>query len=243
MISIFYKEITAFFSSLTGYISIIIFLLISGLFLWVLSDTSIINYNYASIGQLFTIAPLVFLFLIPAITMNTFSEEKQQGTLELLATKPLTDWQIVGGKYLATIGLIVLAILPTLVYYYSVVQLGSPKGNIDSGGAIGSYIGLIFLGAIFASIGLWMSSLTSNQVVAFIVTAFFCFFFYFAFSFFSELPIFYGKIDAAIRSIGIEYHYENISKGRIDTRDIIYFISMIFLFLWLTYVSLNRRKW
>jgi len=243
MRSILFKEISTFLSSLTGYIAIAIFLISSGLFLWVFSDTSIINYNYASIAQLFTIAPLVFLFLIPAVTMNAFSEEKQQGTLELLNTKPLTDWQIVGGKYFASLVLILLALVPTAIYYFSVYQLGSPKGNIDSGAVIGSYIGLFFLAAIFAAIGIWISSLTSNQIVAFISTAFMCFIFYWAFDFLSLLPMFYGKTDALIKSIGIDEHYQSISKGRIDTRDIIYFLSVIGLFIWLTIVSLDRRKW
>lgn len=243
MKAILFKEIGSFLSSLTGYISVSIFVVITGLFLWVFSETSIVNYNYASIAQLFTIAPLVFLFLIPAITMNAFSEEKQQGTLELLTTKPLTDFQIVGGKYLACLCLIVLALLPTVIYYFSVHYLGSPRGNIDTGAVIGSYIGLFFLAAIFAAIGIWVSSLTSNQIVAFISTAFMCFIFYWAFDFLSQLPMFYGKIDGTIKNIGIDEHYQNISKGRIDTRDVIYFLSVIGLFIWLTIVSLDKRKW
>jgi ABC-2 type transport system permease protein len=143
--SIFIKELNTFFSSLTGYISIIIFLLLTSLFLWVFSDTSIINYNYASLGQLFTIGPIVFMFLIPAVTMSSFSEERQRGTIELLITKPLTDWDIVGGKYFAALALAVIALVPTIIYYISIVQLGSPVGNIDNGAVIGSYIGLIFL--------------------------------------------------------------------------------------------------
>lgn len=243
MRSIFIKELNTFFSSLTGYISIVIFLLLTGLFLWVFSDTSIINYNYASLGQLFTIAPLVFMFLIPAITMSSFSDEKQRGTLELLVTKPLTDWDIVGGKYFAALALAVIAIIPTLVYYYSVVQLGSPKGNIDTGAVIGSYIGLVFLASIFTAVGIFLSSLTSNQIVAFILTAFVCFLLYFAFGFLSDTPLFFGKIDNFVKSLGIEFHYDNISKGRIDTRDIFYFISVIALFLWFTIISLDKRKW
>ena len=243
MISIFIKELNTFFSSLTGYISIVIFLLLTGLFLWVFSDTSIINYNYASLGQLFTIAPLVFMFLIPAITMSSFSDEKQRGTLELLVTKPLTDWDIVAGKYLAALALAIIALIPTLIYYYSIVQLGSPKGNIDTGAVIGSYIGLIFLAGIFTSAGIFLSSITSNQIVAFILTAFVCFLLFWAFDFLSATPLFFGKMDNFVKGLGIEFHYDNISKGRIDTRDIFYFVSMIGLFLWLTIVSLDKRKW
>ena len=203
MRSIFFKELNTFFSSLTGYISIVIFLLLTGLFLWVFSETSIINYNYASLGQLFTIAPLVFMFLIPAITMSSFSDEKQRGTLELLVTKPLTDWDIVGGKYFAALALAVIAIIPTLVYYFSVVQLGSPKGNIDTGAVIGSYVGLIFLASIFTSVGIFLSSMTSNQIVAFILTAFVCFLLYFAFGFLSDTPLFFGKIDNFVKALSL----------------------------------------
>jgi ABC-2 type transport system permease protein len=175
--------------------------------------------------------------------MSSFSDEKQRGTLELLVTKPLTDWDIVGGKYFAALALAVIAIIPTLVYYYSVVQLGSPKGNIDTGAVIGSYIGLVFLASIFTAVGIFLSSLTSNQIVAFILTAFVCFLLYFAFGFLIDTPLFFGKIDNFVKSLGIEFHYDNISKGRIDTRDIFYFISVIALFLWFTIISLDKRKW
>lgn len=194
-------------------------------------------------SQLFSIGPLVFMFLIPAVTMQMFAEEKQNQTLEFLTTKPLTDWEIILGKYFASLTLIFLALLPTVIYYYSIHQLGSPKGNIDGGAVFGSYIGLFFLAAIFASIGVFMSSLTSNQIVAFILAAFGCFLMYWLFDFMGNLPAFFGKTDDFIKSLGIEYHYNNISQGRIDTRDIVYFISVIGIFLWLTFVSLDRRKW
>jgi ABC-2 type transport system permease protein len=241
--SIYLKELSSFFSSLTGYMVLVIFLLITGLFAWVFSNTSIPSYNYASIGQLFVIAPMVLLFLIPALTMQTFAQEKQQRTMEFLNTKPLTDTQIVLGKYFACMTLVALAILPTLIYYYSVYQLGSPKGNIDSGATIGSYIGLFLLASVFVSIGLFMSSLTDNQIVAFILTAFSCFLVYFAFSFIGDLPSLFGKWDDLVKYFGIEYHYDNISKGRIDTRDVIYFVSLASMFIWLTMVSLSRRGW
>jgi len=243
LIGIFYKEVNAFFSSLTGYISIIIFLLMTGLFMWFMSQSSVLSYNYATMNQLFSIGPIVFMFLIPAVTMQTFAEEKQNRTLEFLTTKPLTDWQIISGKYLACLMLILMAIAPTIIYYISIVQLGSPKGNIDNGAVIGSYIGLYFLAAIFASIGMLMSSLTSNQIVAFILAAFGCFLMFWFFDFIGNLPVFFGNSDDLIKSLGIDYHYNNISQGRIDSRDVIYFLSMIGLFLWLTFVSLDRRKW
>jgi len=222
---------------------LVIFLLVTGLFCWVFANTGIPAYNYASIGQLFVIAPMVFLFLIPAVTMQSFAQEKQQRTMEFLNTKPLSDFQIVIGKYLACMCLVVLAVLPTLIYYFSVVELGSPRGNIDNGAVVGSYIGLLMLASVFVAIGLFMSSLTDNQIVAFILSAFACFIIYFAFSFIGELPSLFGKWDDLVKYFGVEYHYDNISKGRIDTRDVIYFVSVAFLFLWLTLVSLSRRRW
>jgi len=211
--------------------------------MWTFSSTSVVNYNYASLSQLFVIAPIIFLFLIPAITMQSFADEYQRGTMEFLTTKPLTDLQIVLGKYFACLTLVGMAMIPTIVYYFSIYNLGSPVGNIDVGEVIGSYIGLFFLAAVFVSIGLLMSSLTENQIVAFILSAFGCFVIYWAFDFISEFPIFFGKWDDFVKYLGVEYHYDNISKGRIDTRDIVYFVSTSALFIWLTYVSLDRRRW
>ncbi len=243
MYAVFWKEIRSFLSSLIGYVVITVFLLMTGLFIWVFKDTNILEYNYAGLEQLFSIAPLVFTFLIPAITMRSFSEERQQGTIELLATKPLTDTQIIMGKYMANLTLVVFAILPTLIYYYSVYQLGSPKGNIDNGAVVGSYIGLTFLAGIFVSIGLFCSSISRNQIIAFIVGAFLCFFMHWAFNYLSNLSIFFGKTDDLVQKLGINYHYLSISKGKIDSRDVIYFLSVIFLFIWFTHVALAKRKW
>lgn len=243
MLSIYFKEISNFFSSLTGYVVLVIFLLLSGSFMWVFSETNVFNYNYASLGQFFSTAPLVLLFLIPAVTMQSFAEEKRQGTMEFLTTQPLTDLDIILGKFFACLSLVVLALLPTLVYYWSIHNLGSPVGNIDDGAVIGSYMGLIFLAGVFVAVGLLVSSLTSNQIVAFIGSAFLCFLLYFAFGFISDLPMFFGSLDEVIQYFGIEYHYDNISKGRIDTRDVIYFLSFVGFILWLTYVSLQRRLW
>lgn len=243
MTSVYLKELGSFFSSLTGYMVLVIFLLVTGLFTWVFANTSIITYNYASIGQLFVIAPMIFLFLIPALTMQAFAQEKQVQTMEFLITKPLTDLQIVGGKYLACMTLVFLAIVPTFIYYFSVYELGAPRGNIDNGAVIGSYAGLFLLASVFVTMGIFISSLTANQIVAFILTAFLCFIIYFGFSFLGELPVFYGKWDDLVKYFGVEYHYDSISKGRIDTRDVIYFISISGLFFWLTLVSLGRRRW
>ena len=243
MLSIFKKEINAFFSSLVGYIVIGVFLVILGLVMFVFPDTSLLNYNYATLDQLFSIAPQIFMFLIPAVTMRSFSEEQQTGTIELLVTRPLKDLEIVMGKFLASLVLILFALIPTLLYYYTVYHLGSPKGNLDSGAIMGSYIGLLFLAMAFIAIGIFASSLSKNQIIAFILSTFLCFFFYSGFNYISNLPVFVGKLDDVIQMIGIDYHYDSISRGILDSRDLIYFISLIVLFIFLTKISLERRKW
>lgn len=243
MTSIYWKEINAFFSSLIGYIVIGVFLVVLGLVMFVFPDSSLLDFNYATLDQLFQVAPMIFLFLIPAITMRSLAEEQQTGTIELLVTRPLSDLALVSGKLLASLTLVVFALLPTLLYYYTVYQLGSPKGNLDSGAIAGSYIGLVFLAAVFVSIGIFASSLASNQIVAFVLATFLCFLFYYGFDYFSRLPVFVGKIDDLVQMAGIDYHYESISRGLIDSRDIVYFLSLIALFVALTLVSLGRRKW
>jgi ABC-2 type transport system permease protein len=243
MIPIFLKEINSFFSSLIGYIVIGVFLLILGLIMWVFPDYSILSYNYASLDQLFFIAPLIFLFLIPAITMRSLAEEQQGGTIELLVTKPVRDFEIVAGKFLASFVLVLFAILPTLLYYFTVYELGAPRGNLDSGAIIGSYIGLLLLGASFVAIGLFASSLTGNQIVAFILALFLSFFFFYAFDFLSRLPVFVGRLDDLVQMIGMEYHYESISRGLLDSRDVIYFLGLIGFFVFFTVLSLGRRNW
>ncbi len=243
MVSIFLKEINAIFSSLIGYIVIGVFLVLMGLVMWVFPDFSILNYNYATLDQLFGIAPFIFLFLIPAITMRSFAEEQQTGTIELLATRPISDFAIILGKYFACVVLVLFSLLPTILYYYSVHQLGSPPGNLDSGAILGSYLGLILLAATYVSIGIFASSLTNNQIVSFVLAVFLCFIVQWGFAFFSGLPIFIGKVDDIVQMIGLDYHYDSISRGLLDSRDIIYFFSVIALFLVFTKTSLERRKW
>ena len=243
MYSIFKKEISAFFSSLIGYIVVGVFLLLMGLVMWVFPDYSVLDSNYATLDTLFGMAPLVFLFLIPAVTMRTLAEEKQSGTIELLVTRPISDWQIVGGKFLACWLLVAFALLPTFLYYFTVYQLGSPKGNLDTGGIVGSYIGLLLLAGAFTAIGVLASSLTNNQIVAFVLATFLCFFMYLGFDFLSRLPIFYGKTDDIVQSIGMDYHYNALSRGVLDSRDLVYFTSVITLFLAATVLSLGRRRW
>lgn len=240
---LFKKEITAFLSSLIGYVVISVFLLVNGLFLWVFdSDFNILDFGYASLEGLFMLAPFVFLFLIPAITMKSFAEERRVGTMEFLMTKPLTDLQVIVAKFFAGIILVALSLLPTLIYYFSVYQLGLPKGNIDSGAMWGSYIGLLFLGAAFVSIGLFVSSLTSSMIVSFILSVFLCLFFYVGFDFIHSLELF-GRFDLLIKSLGMNTHYISMSRGVIDTRDVVYFVSFIVFFILLTRLSLESRKW
>lgn len=242
MYSVFKKEIHTFFSSLTGYLVISVFLLSIGLFMWVFSETSVLDYNFATLDQLFSIAPLVFLFLIPAITMRSISEEKAKGTLELLFTKPLTIYDIVAGKYFANLTLVLFAIIPTAIYYYSVYQLGSPPGNLDSGAILGSYIGLMFLGGAFVAIGMFASAMTYNQIAAFILGAFLCFFMHWAFLYISGLPVFASTFDLMIQKLGINYHYTNISRGLIETKDIVYFVSVIVFFIYATIIVIKLKK-
>lgn len=241
MLAIFTKEVYSFFSSLIGYVVIGIYILFLGLMMWVFPDFSILNYNYSSLDQFFSLSPLIFLFLIPAITMRSFSEEIQSGTLEILLTKPLRDWELIGGKYLASLSLVCIALIPTLLYYYSIVQLGSPKGNIDSGAVAGSYIGLLLLAAAFAAIGIFTSTLFKNQIVAFLCSVTLCYIFYFGFYFISKLPVFFGKTDDLIQRFGMDYHYNALSKGLIDLKDVIYFLSVSFIFLFFTVESIKRR--
>ncbi|MCH2043815.1 MAG: gliding motility-associated ABC transporter permease subunit GldF [Saprospiraceae bacterium] len=242
MYSIFKKEVNLFLSSLIGYATISVFLLLTGLFMWVFPDYSVITYGYASLDSFFGMAPYIFLFLIPAITMRAFSEEIQTGTIELLVTRPLSQWEILLGKYLACVFLVTLSILPTFLYFYSVYQLGDPVGNIDVGATVGSYIGLVSLGAVFVAIGIFASSLTSNQIIAFITSFFLCAFFYEAFGSLSRLELFFGTLDTIIESIGIKYHYRSISRGLVDTRDLVYFLSMIIVFLVSTNAVLQQRR-
>lgn len=243
MLNIFFKEINHFFSSLIGYIAVGVFLLITGLFLWVFTDTGILEYGYATLENYFYLAPYIFMFLIPAITMRSFSEEYNSGTIEILGTKPITDNQIIGGKFLAALLLVVFAIIPTLLYFFSVYQLGAPVGNIDTGATWGSYIGLLFLGAAFVAIGIFASSITTNQIIAFLLAIFLCFFFYIGFDYISRLNIFYASLDALVEQLGIDAHYQSIGRGVVDTRDLIYFITLIGLFLFFTKIMLERRKW
>jgi ABC-2 type transport system permease protein len=239
MLQVFSKEFNSFLNSLIAYIVIGVFLTAVGLLMWVFPDTSVLDYGYADMDTLFLLAPYVFIFLVPAITMRSFSEEKKTGTIELLITKPLSDWDIIVGKFLANFSLVLFALVPTVLYYYSIHRLGNPVGNIDTSGVIGSYIGLAFLAGVFCSIGLLASSLTRNQIVAFILAAFFCFIVFLGFD---SISSFAGNA-LLIKQFGILYHYDSMRKGVLDSRDIIYFLSAIFLMLSTTKLILSSRQW
>ncbi len=240
MIHVFVKEFNSFLNSLIAYLVIGVFLTAMGLLLWVFPETSVLDYGYADMDTLFSMAPYVFIFLVPAITMKSFAEEKKLGTLELLFTQPLHDWAIVLGKFLASFTLTLVAILPTVIYYFSISKLGNPKGNIDTAGVIGSYIGLALLAFVFCAIGILASSLTINQLVSFILAAFFCFIFYTGFESLASLS---GSWALTIKQFGILYHYDALSKGLIDSRDIIYFLSVAGLMLLGAKTVVGSRQW
>ncbi len=240
MLPIARKELHQFFSSLTGYIIIILFLIVNGLFLFVLKDSNVFDFGYATLDKFFDLAPWIFLFLIPALTMRTLSDEFKTGTFEILETRPLTKWQIVFGKYLAVLILIFFTLLFTFIYVYTIKSL-SIENNIDTGGISGSYIGLFLLAAVFAAIGICCSGLSNNAVIVFLISAFACLLIFFGFNAVSKLPMLQGNADYYIEMMGIDFHYRSISKGVIDTRDIIYFFSLIFLFLILTVKNLYKK--
>lgn len=234
------KEWQQFFSSLTGYIAMVVFLLLNGLFLFVFPDTSILDFGYASLESFFNLAPWILLFLVPTITMRSLADEYKTGTFELLKTMPLTPSQIVWGKFLGALIIVVTALAPTLIYAVSVQTL-SVTGGIDLGGAMASYLGLVFLGAVFTAIGICASSFTNNTVVAFIAGAFVCFLLYNGFDAISKLPVFNAGADYYIEMLGINFHYRSISRGVVDTRDVIYFAGIILLFLFITQRNLIKR--
>ena len=240
MFSICKKELNRFFSNLTGYIAIILFMLVCGIFLFILKDSSILNNNYATLDSFFELAPWVLLFLVPAISMHAFAEEFKTGTFELLKTKPLTSWQIVLGKYFAVLIVLLFVIVPTFIYIVSIKTLSTQAG-IDGGGIAGSYVGLFLLTAVFAAVSTCCSSFTNNAVVAFLISAFVCLLLYFGFNAVSKLPFFSGNADYYIEMIGIDFHYKSISRGVIDSRDIVYFLSVIFFMLLITVKKISRK--
>jgi ABC-2 type transport system permease protein len=244
MYALFIKEVNGFLNSLIGYIVMLVFLATLGLFLWVFPENqfSILDAGYANLDPLFILTPWVYMFLVPAVCMRFFSEERKSGTIELLLTKPLTELQVVLAKYFAGVVLVLISLVPTMIYFVTVWYLAVPAGNLDVGGIVGSYIGLFFLGAGFVSIGIFASSISDNQVVAFIIALFLCFFLYVGFDSVSGL-IGSGKLANAIEMLGINAHYVSMSRGVIDTRDVVYFLSLIAIFVTLSRTVLESRKW
>ena len=239
MWSVCKKELRQFFSSLTGYIAIIVFLLVNGLALFVF-EGNIFEFGYATLERFFQLAPWILLLLIPAITMRSFSDEFRAGTFEILQTRPLKRWQIVGGKYFGCLVVAIIALIPTIIYIFSIQALSSSEG-LDIGATIGSYIGLFFLAAVFTAVGVCSSSFTNNSVIAFIASLIGCALIYYGFDAISRLPGLNAGADYYIEMIGIDFHYRSISRGVIDTRNIIYFLSVIYLVLFITNRNLLKR--
>jgi ABC-2 type transport system permease protein len=240
MKAILLREIKSFFGSPIGYLVIALFLILNGLFLWVFQgEYNILNTGFADMTPFFTLSPWILIFLIPAVTMRSFSDEKKQGTLELLLTKPLSIWQIVNGKFLGALLLIVMAIIPTFIYVIVISKLGMPEGNIDMGSTIGSYFGLLFLIASYSAIGIFTSTLSENQIVAFIIAVFICFFLYFGFESLASITKEYSTL---ISTLGMQDHFKSMGRGVIDTRDVLYFISVTILFLSFTVYKLKSFK-
>jgi ABC-2 type transport system permease protein len=240
MISVFSKEFNSFLNSLIAYLVIGVFLTTMGLLIWVFPDISVLDFGFSDMSTLFSTAPYVFIFLIPAITMKSFAEEKKLGTMELLLTKPLSDWEIVLGKFAASFALTLVALVPSIIYYFSIYSLGNPIGNIDTAGVVGSYIGLCLLALVFCAVGILASALTINQIVSFILAAFLCFILYTGFDSLSSLS---GEAALTVKQIGILYHYDALSKGLIDSRDVTYFLSVAALMLLGAKTVVGSRQW
>ncbi len=240
MFSILKKEINSFFASPIGYLVIAVFLLLNGLFLWLFKgEFNVLDNGFADLSSFFLLAPWILIFLVPAVTMRSFSDEKKQGTLELLLTKPISHLQLVLGKYFGAFLLIIIALIPTLLYVFTISNLGNPQGNLDVGSIIGSYFGLLFLVAAYTAIGVFASTLSDNQIVAFIIAVFICFFFYFGFEGLSNYNLFGDTL--YLEKLGMESHYNSMSRGVLDTRDILYFISVSAFFIILTKLNIQKQ--
>ncbi len=241
MLTIFKKEINSFFSSLTAYVVMAVFLTTVGLLLWVFPSSSVLNYGYADLGTFFNLTPYILIFLVPAITMRSFAEEFKNGTIELLLTKPLSDLRLVLGKFLANAAVVVLMLVPTLVYYYSVYELGNPVGNIDSGAVFGSYIGLILLAGVFVAVGIWTSSLTDNQIVAFVLGVFVCFLLYVGIGAVGSLDV-WGSAAYLLSWLALDQQYADLGRGLIDSRNVVYLLSIAVFFVWLTTQRIAAKR-
>jgi len=240
--TIFQKEIGSFFNSLVAYMVMAVFLIAVGLIVWVFPDSNVLDYGYADLNAFFSLAPYVLLFLIPAITMRSLAEESRTGTLELLLTKPIKNWELILGKFLANWILVLLTILPTILYYISIYKLGNPVGNIDSAAVFGSYIGLFLFSGVLVSMGIWSSSLNENQIVAFILGVFLSFIWYIGFGSISTL-LGSGFAADIFSWTALDEQYRALGKGLVDSRNVIYLLSLMVFFLFMTYwrVELLRK--
>lgn len=242
MLTIFRKEIAVFLNSLIAYLVVLVFLTFIGVFMWLLPETSILDYGYAEMDTLFSYGPLAFLLLIPAITMRSFAEEKKDGTIELFLTKPISDWSLLLGKYFSACALVAFSLIPTILYYISVYSLGKPVGNIDSAAVTSSYIGLFLLGCVFTSAGIFASAISTNQIVSFIIALILCYVAYNGFNHLASLDLWKGSA-ISLLSLGLDYHYNALSKGVVDSRNVCYFITVIGIMLLSTRLVLGSRKW
>lgn len=249
MMRVFMKEFMGSLHSLVAYIAIVVFLVGVGLPMWVFPETSVLDYGYADLSALFNTAPYLLMFLAPAITMRSFAEEKRNGTLELLFTRPLTDAQIILGKFLASWMVAIVALVPTLIWYFSISYLGNPQGNLDTPGIIGSYIGLMLLAGLFTSLGILTSALSNSQVLAFLIGAVVCFLLFYGLDAVADLSTevlgvaFQGNDGVLLKQLGVLYHYDALGKGLLDSRDLVYFISLTALNLFVTSIVTGSRKW
>lgn len=240
MFAIFKREVQSFFTSPIGYMIVGLFLLLNGLFLWVFKgDFNIFDYGFADLGNLFLLAPWIFIFLVPAITMKSFSEERKVGTLELLLIKPISIWKLVLGKFWGAFLLCVIAVLPTIIYVFAISNLGITEGNFDLGVVLGSYFGLLFLIGAYTSIGLFSSTLSDNQIVSFIIGILMCFLLFNGFDAISSL-FSGGETQRLIQEIGARSHFDSIARGIVDTKDLLYFVSLTLFFLYLTFLRLKQ---
>jgi ABC-2 type transport system permease protein len=243
MFTLFLKEIKEFFSSITGYLVVVVFLLVNSMFMWIFRGSfNVFDIGVANIDTLFVISPWVFLFLVPAITMNMFAGELKSGTMELLLTRPLTEFQIVFAKYMAAVVLVLIALIPTFFYLFSINSLADPIGNVDFGAIFGSYIGLFFLAAVYSAIGILASSFSKNAIISFLLSVLLCYVFFLGFENLAYLG-FSGKISDFIIAMGINDHYRSMSRGVLDSRDMVYFLSVISVFIFITKLRLESRKW
>lgn len=242
MLVIVQKEVRAFLSSLIAYVVMLVFLLATGLFTWVLPDINVFDMGYSNLDPLFQMAPWLFIFLISAITMRSFSEEKKSGTIEILTTRPFSDMEIIMGKYLAGLILVAFTLIPTLIYVYTIHHLGAPAGNADTGAIAGSYLGLFFLSSCFVAIGLFASLISDNQIVSFVVSLFLCYLFYNLFDLIADFKLL-GSLDSVVSALGINSHYLSISRGVIDSRDLLYFLGFDIVFLFACKLIFGSRKW